>query len=425
LSRRRILSSVKIRKSSFYYGYVIVAAVFFILLILSGANFSYGVFFKSLASEFGWSRAITAGPFTLNMILQGLLFVVAGRLCDRYGPRIVLICTGFFLGLGYVLMSQVSAIWHIYVFYGVILSIGMSGLIPLMSMVPKWFVRERALMYGVAVSGAGAGIMAMPILASWLITSYDWRTSYIVVGVIAAIIVISAAQFLRRDPDRVHLLSRDLEAALTESKSLEGGGLAVRKAVCTRQFWLANFIFFTYGAFMQAIMVHIVPHATDLNIPATTAAIILTIIGGAGIGGRIILGGVSDRIGRRIVLIISFVGTTLALVWLLVAGEMWMFYLYAFVFGFFQGGVGVMQSPILVELFGFRLHGTYMGISGFVYAVGAAIFTVLSGYLFDVTGNYMLAFIILSILGFIGLIASLFLTPLREIRGINQKQINV
>jgi MFS family permease len=421
LSHQEILPSTKTAKPGFYYGYVIVAVVFLMLLVLSGANFCFGVFFKALAEEFGWTRAITAGPYALYLIIQGLLFVVAGRLSDRFGPRIVLTCTGVILGIGYFLMSRVGALWQIYVFYGVILAIGMSGYMLIMSLVSKWFIKERGLMNGIAISGVGAGIMTMPLLASWLITSYDWRTSYIVVGAIATIIIISAAQFLRRNPGQT-LLSRDHEAALIESRSHEGGGLAVKEAVRTRQFWLLCIAFFSFGAFFQSIMVHIVPHATDVDIPATAAAIILTIIGGLGIGSRIILGGVADKIGRKIVIIISFAGTTLALAWLVFAGEIWMFYLFAMIFGLFHGGIVVMQSPLYVEMFGLRLHATYLGISGFVYSIGASAFTVLSGYLFDVTNSYMLAFIFLSVLSLIGLIACLFITPLRQKQGINQRQ---
>ena len=108
----------------FFYGYIVAAAAFLIMVVMWGTLYSFGIFFKPLLAELGWARAMTSGAYSLFMILHGLLYIPAGRLNDKFGPRVIMIVCGFFLGLGYLLMSQVNDIWHLYLFYGVIVGIG-------------------------------------------------------------------------------------------------------------------------------------------------------------------------------------------------------------------------------------------------------------------------------------------------------------
>ena len=155
----------------FFYGYIIVAVSFFIMLVTFSFHISFGVFFKPLLTEFGWARAMTSGAFSVYMFLHGLLYIVTGRLNDKYGPRILTTACGIVLGLGYLLMSQISAIWQLYLFYGVIIAIGTSGLwVPLMSTVTRWFVKRRGLMTGITVAGIGTGTIIVPPLANWSIS---------------------------------------------------------------------------------------------------------------------------------------------------------------------------------------------------------------------------------------------------------------
>lgn len=115
------------RSPRFFYGYVVVIAAFFIMTIMWGTLFSFGVFLKPVSVEFGWTRAMTSGAYSLYMVLHGFLHIVMGRINDRFGPRIVVSVCGFFLGIGFLLISNISAIWQLYLFYGVLISIGMGG----------------------------------------------------------------------------------------------------------------------------------------------------------------------------------------------------------------------------------------------------------------------------------------------------------
>ena len=130
------------KQPKIFYGYIVVAASFLIYMVMWGTYYTFGIFFKPFLVEFGWTRAMTSGAYSLSLILHGLLGIVAGKLTDRFGPRVVVTACGLLLGSGYLLMSQVSAIWQLYLFYGVIIGIGISGgFIPLVSTVARWFVK--------------------------------------------------------------------------------------------------------------------------------------------------------------------------------------------------------------------------------------------------------------------------------------------
>ncbi len=178
LTQQTVLSDAEAKKPAFFYGYIIVLSGLIIALVVWGSQYSYGVFFKPLLAEFGWTRAATSGAYSLNLVLQGVFGFIAGRLCDRFGPRGVVTICGVLLGVGYLLMSQVQAIWHIYLFFGILISAGTCGFVPIMSTAVRWFVKRRGLMSGIIMAGTGVGITAVPPLANMLIASYDWRTAY-------------------------------------------------------------------------------------------------------------------------------------------------------------------------------------------------------------------------------------------------------
>ena len=163
----------KNRNSKFFYGYIIVSAAFCIQMIAWGMFSTYGVFFKPLTMEFGWTRAMISGASSLSMLVCGLLGIGMGRLTDRFGPRMIMVVCGFFLGLGYFLMSQINTIWQLYLFYGVLIGIGLSAIdVSLLSTVVRWFVNKRGMMSGIVNVGTGVGMLIMPIVANRLISSY-------------------------------------------------------------------------------------------------------------------------------------------------------------------------------------------------------------------------------------------------------------
>lgn len=399
-------------KPKFFYGYVIVAACFSIQVVAWGLINTFGVFFKPLIAEFGWSRATISGASSLAFFLVGLVGIIAGALSDRLGPRLVVAICGFFFGLGYLLLSQVNTVWQLYLFYGVLVGIGDCATeVVLLSTIARWFVKRRGVMTGVTKVGTGLGIFIMPLVQTKLILAYGWRDTFFILGALALIFIISVAQLLRRDPNQKGLLPNGGGSTTNGSSALAEEGLSLREAICTRQFWTICAIYFTVVSFAMTILIHIVPHTIDLGISAINAAGVLSVIGGVSIVGRVIMGTAGDRAGNRYAMIICFFILTGALFWLQVAKELWMLYLFGFIYGFSHGGFFALTSPTVAELFGIRAHGTLFGIVAFSGTVGGAISPFLVAYIFDITYSYRLGFLLLIVLSVIGLMLTASLNP--------------
>ena len=401
-------------KTRFFYGYNIVTAGFGIQAVGIGIYIAFGVFFKPLLVDFEWSRAILSGAQSLALLIAGILGILIGRLSDRLGPRMVMSIAAFFFGLGLLLMSGVNHVWQLFLFYGVIFGIGLSAIdIIALSTTARWFVRRRGTMTGIVKVGTGAGQLVMPLVASLLIADYGWRTSYVIIGAAAMVLLIFIGQFLRRDPVQMGLLPDGNKGLRTQSSKLVEIDFYIREALRTRQFWTICFAFLATMFCVLVIMVHIVPHVTDIGISSTTAAGILSAIGGISMVGRLVTGVAIDRIGNRLSMIICLILLILALLWLQLAGELWMFYLFAVVYGFGHGGLLTVVSPIVAEYFGIRSHGALFGIVFFSTMVGGAIGPVIAGHIFDTTENYSLAFWICTGVGALALVLILTLRKTR------------
>jgi MFS family permease len=403
---------IKCKQPSFFYGYVIVAVAFLLMLIMWGAYYSFGIFFEPLLAQFGWTKAMTSGAFSLSFFLTGILGVLAGRLTDRFGPRVVMTVCGFFLGLGYILVSQTTTIWQLYLFYGIVVALGMAASVaPLQSTAARWFVKKRGVMNGIIISGIGVGMVIVPPLAHQLISHHGWRLSYIIVGAMALVLMMLSAQFLRRDPGQKGQRPYGEDEVEVKSVPLDRG-FSLRRAACTWQFWILAVALLCFTMGEGTVLVHIVSHAIGLGIAADNAALIIPIIGFISIPGRILLGITGDKIGNKNAYVIGFVFIDVSLFMLLVSRELWMIYLFAVIYGFGYGGLSALVSPIIAELFGLGSHGVIMGtVIMFGGTGGMAVGPLLAGHIFDITGSYQLAFLLYAIIGVIGLILVSRLKP--------------
>ncbi len=398
-------------KPRFFYGYIVVAITFFIMVVAYGMHTSFGVFFKPILAEFGWTRAMTSGAYSLAWLIQGVLGIFMGRLTDRLGPRKVITLCSLLLGLGYLLMSQISAAWQLYLFYGVIIGIGMGGIfVPMMSTVSRWFVQRRSMMIGIVMAGGGIGTLITPPIANWLISTQGWRTSYIILGSVVLVLIFLAAQFLKRDPAQVGQRSYGENKGDESKLKVVTEGFSLKKTVHTSQFWMLFSINFCLGFSAYVFIIHIAPHAIDLGISATTAAYILAIEGGLSIVGRAAMGTAADRIGNKPTLIIGFILLAIVLFWLVPAAEVWILYLLAAVFGL-AFGVGAVVPPLTAGLFGLGSHGLILGVTTFGYTIGAALGPFLAGYMFDATGSYQGAFLVCAGLSIAGIVLASLLRP--------------
>ncbi len=402
---------------SFFYGYVLVIASVCIMALFVGTLAAFGVFFKPVLYEFGWTRTMVSGAFSLCWILQGALAPVMGKLTDRIGPRVVMTFCGLFLGIGYLSMSRLGSIRQFYLLYGII-GVGMSGLnVSLVSTASRWFIKRRGLVTGIILAGGGLGTLTTPPLAHWFISSYSWRQSYTIMGVVVLIMAVLAAQFLRRDPAQMGQLPYGYDSpgdtALVKGSVEEGDSF--KDAVRTKPLWMIAAMFFSLGFCLYVIIVHIAPHATDLDIPASRAAALLAVMGGLAIVGRIALGSAGDRIGNQKTFRVSLALMTFSILLFIIAKEFWMLFVAVMIISF-SWGVGVLGSPIIAEFFGLKALGMNVGIINLCYSAGAAAGPFMAGYVFDMTHSYRTAFVLTALVALAAFVLSVFLKP--KLRGM-------
>jgi sugar phosphate permease len=385
------------KKPGLYYGYYILAACFFIMVIVYGSQISFGVFFKPMLTEFGWTRAETSGPFALCMIVSGLLTIISGRLSDRFGPKIVVSIGGMIIAAGYLLMSTVSSLWQLYLYFGIVVAAGSSAMyVPIVSLIATWFTKRRGLMSGIGIAGVGFGIGVIPASASQLIVSFNWRTSLFIVGIASLILIVLLAQLLKRVPE--HSVSQRGDERNNLPEQLSNKGFLLKDALKTLQFWMIFVAWIFYGFYFQAGMVHIVPHATDLGLSAVVAATVLTIIGIVGGFGRISLGFIGDKLGNKTTVFVSFIISGLTYLGLSLSSSIWMLYVFAVIFGALCG-VGILLIPFIAEYYGFRELGAISGVVVFANSLGGAISPPLAGAIFDASGSYEIEFVSCAVLG--------------------------
>jgi MFS family permease len=379
------------------YGYVIVASAFVMMAVMWTAFYSFGIFFKPVLKEFGWSRAVTAGGFSLCSFIQGLLSVVMGALADRFGPRIVMALCGVLLAAGYILMSQLHTLWQFYLFFSIVLGVGMGGsFAPLLTLTARWFTTRRGAMSGIVASGPALGAVIGPPLASTLIAGHGWRTSFAVLGITVLIVMLIGVLPLRRAPGH--------SDAAQPGGSIQYEGMGVHAAVRSWKFRRLFAAIFCLGFAVFGIMVHTAAHVTDLGFPPATGANVIAAMGIACIAGRIVLGRALDRIGSRKGLILGFAIMALALVLVAFSTSLGALYLFAVLFGFAFGACVTCESPIVADLFGLRSHGVLLGIVACGFTFGGGVGPFVMGHIFDVLGRYQLAFLLCAALSAAGLL---------------------
>jgi MFS family permease len=401
-------------KQKVFYGYIVISAAFVILTVAWGTNRTFGVFLKPMLTEFGWSRASISGAFTLAMMVMGLAGMPAGRITDRIGPRVVVTCCSIFLGTGYFLAARIQTVWQFYIVYGILTGFGMSMTTPLLSLASRWFVKRRALMTSLITSGPAFGNMAAPLIFSVVVQSVGWRLSFLIMSATVLVVILSGASLVKRDPGEVGLVPYGIDRSVEDHDGFQDEGLSLSKALCTRQYWLLSFIFFCDFFLMNVITVHIVVHAMDLGITATKAAGILSVASGVCIFSRVIIGAAADRIGCKPTFIFCLILAAVGFALLLAAESLWMLYLFAAIFGFGLWSSGGLTTPMTAELFGLKAHGAIYGSIFFSGAGGGAFGPVLVGYLFDIYGNYQLAFVVCFLMSLLALAALSVLKPLKH-----------
>ncbi|MFC1995837.1 MFS transporter [Chloroflexota bacterium] len=187
------------KKKRFYYVWIMLAALLIISSILFGLQGSFGVFFKPLQEDFGWSRALTSGVYSLFLLLSSVMAIFGGWALDRYGPRIVFTVMGGFTGLSLLLSSQVSVPWHLFITYSVLLAVGVGPVwVTSMAAALGWFEKRRGLALGIIAAAAGIGIIIVPPVSTYLISGYGWQNSFLILAVCTLLFLIPCALLLKK-----------------------------------------------------------------------------------------------------------------------------------------------------------------------------------------------------------------------------------
>jgi MFS family permease len=416
------VAEVPSNQQGFFYGWVVVGCAFTILCVAYGIQFSFGVFMPFISADTGWDRGSLSLPYSLYVFVYSALGVVSGRLTDRLGPRIVLIAGGCLLGSGLMLVSQVRALWHLYVVLGLVAAAGMSAAyVPCNATVVRWFTRQRGAALSITSSGASFGMFVFPPLATALIAAYGWRGAYLILGLVGLLAIISCASFIVRDPEKMGLhpdgqppLELPKHAVLDISQS-EGWTLAEAKR--TTAFWLLNVVFALTWLVVFMPMVHIVPFAVDLGISHFRAAMTISVIGFAGFAGRLGIGTISDRFGRVSTLGMCLLLQALAFVGFTASSGMGLLYGGAALFGFSYGGVTALFPALIGDFFGRTEVGA---IVGFIFAVAgspAAFGPLIAGCLYNATKSYSAAFELSATLNLAALLLLFFLKKPERAKG--------
>ncbi|MFC1874417.1 MFS transporter [Chloroflexota bacterium] len=374
--------------------------------------YTFGVFLVPIATEFGWGRGVLSGASSVAALVGAVTNIIGGRLSDKYGPRFLVTTSGLAMIMGYILLSQIGSLWQVYLIMGLFMPIGVSGcFFPVMSTISRWFHKKRVTAIGIAMTGFALGAVIWPPITQWLISSYNWRFTFVALALITAVVSIPVAQFMRHSPQRVGLLpyGESIASGGEKGSSLADMGLSPREAINTRHFWLWGPILLCFFFCLDLIMTHIVAYALDVGIPAIIAAFTLSIIAAVSIIGRLSGGSVSDWMGIRKLVSGSLVLVILALISLLVKPGIWSFITFALIFGLGYGFFIILESAMSAELFGTKSLGAIMATLGIFGMTGTAAGRTLGGVIFDLTGSYQDAFLLCIILVVTALILSVIL----------------
>ena len=379
-----------------FYGWIVTGCAFVVLFLTYGVQYSFGIFVPVMVDELGWQRASLGGAFSFYTVVYTTFSLLSGKLTDSLGPRRVVGLGGVLLGVGIMATSQMSSQWQLFFWYGIVAALGMStAYIPCNVTVVRWFQRKRGLALGVASCGASCGILAVPVFTSLLINLTDWRTTMLTLGAGMLVLISVVARFMVSDPKRMGLLPDGAGAPAQDAivGSLDDTtGWTLREAAATLSFWVF-LVAFAVGMLTTTIpFVHIAGFAQDIGLSDIAGAMTFSIMGLFALIGSVSLGTVSDRIGRKAMMVFALASQVLAYVLFLNAESVTTLYVGAAAFGFFYGGIATLFPALVGDLFGPAHAGT---IGGFIFAGGGILGAwgpALAGYLRDVHGDYRLAF---------------------------------
>jgi MFS family permease len=366
---------------NFSYRWVIVAIGALMTCVGIGAMFSLAVYLEPMSATTGWSRAGISSAMTLDFLVMGVASFGWGAASDRFGTRIVVLTGAVLLGLGLLLASRARSLIEFQLTYGILVGLAAGSFFaPMIAATTTWFESNRSLAVSLVSAGMGVAPMTISPFARWLISTYDWRVAMMTIGIAAWILLVPVALLVRRPAGATN--------HGTANAAADPPDMSAAQALYSPQFLVLAATFFLCCAAHSGPIFHMVSYAMLCGVPAMAAVSIYSVEGLAGLGGRLLLGVVADRLGVKRVLVAGLLVQALAIAAYLFVSRLGEFYLLAMVFGTAYGGVMPLYAVLAREYFGQRVMGTVFGAATMTSSIGMAFGPLAGGWIFDTFNSY-------------------------------------
>jgi MFS family permease len=394
-------------RQSLYYGWILLAAVVFVVLAGSGIRAVFGVFIKPIEAEFGWTRQQLSGAAALSLFVLGAVGPAVGWLADIWGPRRVMLLAAGTLGVGTILASFVAHLWQLYASAGVLMAVGAGGLsmATISTIAARWFVARRGLILGILGGAMSAGQMLVVPLSMVIIHLYGWRSSFLWLGIGVLLVALPLIlAFVRDDPKDMGLepYGKGTPAGKVFGGATDERRVPVSEAMGIPAFWLLAITFFVCGYTSNGlVLTHLIPHAAEHGFSEMHAAQALGLMGAMNIVGTVLSGWICDRFGRKGPLAFYYGVRGLSLIFLLYVWNVPSLHIFAAIFGLNYISTVPPTTTMTANIFGRLSVGALSGWIFFSHQVGSAIGAWAGGAIFDITGSYSWAFLSAAVMAFV------------------------
>jgi len=369
-------------------------------MFMYGLRYSVGIFFEPIRNEFGWTNAMTASGVTIFFWVYAFAAPLVGQLARKIGVRKTVLLGGFLLGGGGVILSRITALWQLYLAWGVIAAVGSAALYIVPTMVlSKFFHKKRGSTVGWSSVGVSAGqALIIPWIAR-IIPDWGWRPSMLFLGILVICTTsVIGFLFLREDPEELGLYPDGADKPPEEmADNLVKSDWDMRSAADNWSFRLIAISYFFCLGGIISIMTFVVPHMINIGISSVQASGAFGIIGVMSAVGSILFGVFSDRFGRKwtIVSTTGLIAIVFGVATIIPANIMFL-YGWTVLYGLSYGGAPEQYAAIITDYFG-RSHSTSLfGMLTLVGGIGGGLFPLIGGWLVDRTGNYYATLLFLS-----------------------------
>ncbi|HUP37163.1 MAG TPA: MFS transporter [Candidatus Limnocylindria bacterium] len=373
--------------------YIALAVTVVTLALAYGVWYAYSVFLVALLREFGWSRSVLAGAFSIFTLVSGGAGPVLGALADRFGPRRLILIGGVLLAGSLWADSLITRAWHLYLTFGLLTAVGVAtaGWTPAVVMVQRQWKARLGLALGIAGSGVGLGIFLVVPLCQALIDGFGWRWAFRALAILCALWILPATYLAIRDTPP----SPREPAARGEAGGPPAGDHSLGLALASPSFRLIGLAVFLGSICSQTLHVHQAAFLVDHGLPAMTAASVISVVGASSIVGKTGGGWISDYLSRELVYALGMIGMIfgVGVLWLVaLAPSAWLALGYAVLFGIGYSVTAFIVPAMMSDRFRGPHFGSIFGVTQVAGALGSALGAWLAGRIFDATGSYAIAF---------------------------------